>query len=246
MEKLTKILAQSGYGSRRSVETIIKDGRVSINGEVTNNVAITVSDSDIVLVDGKGIKRLDKMYFLLNKPANVLTSNIDKKRQTITSLIAEEHQKYQLFAVTSLGFSDTGAVLLTNDGDLKELITKNLNKIERRYLIRVDGIVFREKIRKLRKGYKDKKVNFKPTYLHIKELDKIKKTTLIDVVLVDASERDLNYVFENLGHKVLRTTRTGFAKLSIDTIKRGHYRSLTIHEVKKLFLLKWGIINEND
>ena len=122
MERLQKIIANSGYTSRRKAEELIQAGKVKVNGQIVREMGIKVSLKDIIDVDGYIIKNEEKEYYLLNKPRGIITSTQDELgRKTVTDLIATTKR---IYPVGRLDYDTTGVLLLTNDGELTNLILR--------------------------------------------------------------------------------------------------------------------------
>ena len=151
MERVSKVIANSGYSSRRKADELILDGKVTVNGEVAT-LGQKVSGSDIIMIDGKVINRNDGNfeYYLLNKPRGVVSTNSDDKgRKIITDLI---ETKTRIYPVGRLDYDTTGAILLTNDGELTNKLLHPSKEIDKVYLAKVKGIVTIDDINKLKKG----------------------------------------------------------------------------------------------
>ncbi|HPT89640.1 MAG TPA: pseudouridine synthase, partial [Bacilli bacterium] len=142
MERLQKVIAQSGIVSRRKAEELIQLGRVKVNGEVVTALGTKVSNEDFIEVDGVPLVREEKIYLLMNKPRGVISSTKDEKqRKTVISILPEEYQKYRLFPVGRLDYDTKGVILLTNDGELMNRLIGPQSNVEKEYLARVDGII---------------------------------------------------------------------------------------------------------
>ena len=129
MERLQKVIAASGYTSRRKAEKLILEGRVTVNNETITELGYKVNPKDEIRVDDVLLEKENKVYFLLNKPREVVcTTEDDKNRKTITSLIDTD---LRIFPVGRLDYDTTGLIILTNDGEFANVITSPKNKIEK-------------------------------------------------------------------------------------------------------------------
>ena len=129
MERLQKIIAESGYASRRKAEELIKNGKVVVNGKVVRELGTKASFSDDILVEGKKIEREEKEYYIFNKPRGVITStNDDKGRNVVTDYF---NSNKRLYPVGRLDYDTTGLLIVTNDGELANLIMHPKNEIEK-------------------------------------------------------------------------------------------------------------------
>ena len=135
MERLQKIIAESGYASRRKAEELIKKGKVIVNGKVVTELGTKASFGDDILVEGKKIEKEEKEYYIFNKPRGVITSTSDDKgRKVVTDYF---NSNKRLFPVGRLNYDTTGLLIVTNDGELSNLITHPKNEIEKVYVAKI-------------------------------------------------------------------------------------------------------------
>lgn len=236
MERLQKIIAQSNVASRRKAEEMILEGRVKVNGEVVTVLGTKVNKNDKITVDGKPLKIDKKVYILLNKPTGYLsTTDDDKKRRTVIDLVKADFPDKRLYPIGRLDYDTAGLLLLTNDGDLTLKLTRPDYEVEKEYIVRVQGIVIRRELLQLRKGVIiDKNYLAVPKEANLIELDKENQSTLLRIVLTEGKNRQVRKMMEALGHPVKNLTRSKYDFLTLDGVKRGSYRELTVHEIKKL------------
>ena len=150
-ERLQKVLSRAGIASRRQAEKIIAEGRVKVNGVTVNQMGMQVSSKDVVLVDGKKIIRESKVYVLLNKPKGVVTTMVDPEgRPTVSEYV--RNIKQRIVPVGRLDYNTEGLLLLTNDGELTNLLTHPRHHVEKTYKAIVYGLVSEEKLDLLRVG----------------------------------------------------------------------------------------------
>lgn len=241
MERLNKILANSNVSSRRKADELISTGRVKVNDVVVTNLGFKVKKSDVILVDDNPIVKAQKVYYALNKPTGYLcTTAKDKKMRCILDLLTDQEKQERLYPIGRLEYDTAGVIILTNDGDLTKRLTSPNVSVEKEYLVRVSGIVIKEKIRQLRKGIfigKNSDIKCVPKFALIEELDKANQSTLIRLILTNVRNKDIKPMFEKLGHKVKTQTRIRFATISVEGIKKGTYRPLKIQEIKDLKLI---------
>ena len=150
MERLQKIIALSGYASRRKAEDLIKAGKVMVNGKVVRELGTKANFSDDILIDGKKIEREEKEYYIFNKPRGVITSTSDDKGRKVVTDYFETNKR--LYPVGRLDYDTTGLLILTNDGELANLIMHPRNKIEKQYIAKLEGIIKGEEINELKNG----------------------------------------------------------------------------------------------
>lgn len=233
MERLQKVIANSGYCSRRKAEELICNGEVKVNGKIVTELGTCVDKSDAITVSGKSLTYEQKEYILLNKPRGVITSTNDEKgRKTVLDLIDTDKR---LYPVGRLDYDTTGALLLTNDGELANLLMHPKNNIEKLYIAKVNGFVDKDSLIKLAKGvYID---NFKTSKakVRLKKYDKKTNTSIVEIIIHEGKNHQVKKMFEAVGYEVLKLKRERISFLTIDSLKSGEYRYLSLKEVKKLY-----------
>ena len=236
MERLQKVISDNGYTSRRKAEELIKQGKVLVNGEVAT-IGMKVNTSDEIIIDGNILsKDIDsKVYFLLNKPRGVVTTASDEKgRKTVIDLIETEKR---IYPVGRLDYDTTGALLLTNDGELTNKLTHPSNNIDKVYVAKIKGIITGVDINKLKSGVKIDNYKTSKCRVKLKSYDKKTQTSLVELTIHEGHNHQVKKMFEAVGYDVVKLTRTRFAFLDVKSLKSGEYRQLLPHEVKKLYSL---------
>lgn len=237
MERLQKVIANSGVTSRRKAEELILEGKVRVNGETVEKLGTLVKGDDIIEVNGVTISRdTKKVYYILNKPRGVITSVSDEKeRPTVIDYIDTDER---IYPVGRLDYDTTGLILLTNDGELANILMHPSNKIEKTYIAKIEGLLNKEDIDRLKSGIviEGRKVDIVRFKIRDKNLEK--KTSLVEITIVEGRNHIVKKIFESMKHPVIRLTRIGLAFLNINDLKSGEYRELTLKEVKKLYSLK--------
>lgn len=149
--RINKYIAHAGVASRRKAEELIKQGLVTLNGQVITDLATLVKSSDVVEVEGSPIYNEEKVYYLLNKPRGVISSvSDDKGRKTVIDLLPQV--KERIYPVGRLDWDTSGLLILTNDGDFTDKMIHPRNEIDKVYLARVKGIATKENLRPLTRG----------------------------------------------------------------------------------------------
>ena len=236
MERLQKVIANSGVASRRKAEELILNGKVEVNGEVIKTLGVKVQKSDIILVNGKSITQDLKAYYLLYKPEKVITSTKDEKnRVTVVDLIDDERR---IYPVGRLDYDTTGLIILTNDGELTNLLMHPKNHIPKTYLAKVKGIISHDEVIKLKKGLIIDGRKVITNNFHIKNKNFNTETTTIEITIFEGRNHIVKNIFASLNHPVIKLKRTKIAFLTLDGLKPGEYRSLKLKEIKKLYSLK--------
>ena len=231
MDRVQKIIAESGYTSRRKAEELIKQGKVYVN-DVKATVGMKASDDDEIVVDGVCIKKEEKEYYLLNKPSGYICSLKDEKnRPTIIELIDTDKRVYP---VGRLDYNTTGLIILTNDGELDNILTHPSFNLEKTYIAKLDKKIETEDIYKLQQGVKiDDRVCL-PTRVKVKSNT---KNALVEVAIVEGRNHIVKKLFASLGYKVIKLHRSRYGFLT-DDIPQGKYKKLSLKEVHKLYAYK--------
>ena len=237
MERLQKFIANSGYTSRRKAEELIKDGKVMVNGNVVSELGFKVNGNDLVSIDGEVInKNNNYVYYLLNKPRLVLsTVSDDLRRKTVLDIVKVSERVYP---IGRLDYDTTGLIILTNDGELANLLMKPRNNVYKTYVAKIDGILNEDDFKKMRKGVLIDGRKLMLDNVKIKKIDKLKNTSLVEVTIHEGRNHIVRKLFENLGYDVKKLHRSSYAFLNVDDLKSGEYRALSTKEVKKLYSLK--------
>ena len=237
MERLQKVIANSGFCSRRKAEELISQGKVKVNNQIVTEQGTKVSNDDRIEINGTLLpSKEEKEYYLLYKPEKTISSVKDEKgRKTVTELIPS---KGRIYPVGRLDYDTTGVLLLTNDGELTNILTHPKNKIEKFYRAKVTGVVTREEVMKIKKGIEIEGRKTIPTYVKVKKVNQETQTTIIYLGINEGRNHIVKKIMSALGHKVIELKRERVAFLTLDGLKKGDYRPLTIKEVKKLYSLK--------
>ena len=226
---LNKFLAQAGICSRRKAADLIKDGTISVNGVKETNPAYEVKPEDNITYLGKPVQIEEKkIYLIMNKPKNVITTSDDEKgRRTVLDLVKEDYAQ-RLFPVGRLDKLTTGLLLLTNDGDLTKKLTHPSHQIKKVYAVTLDKNLALKDLEKIKDG-----VTLEDGVAEVDSVDYIGtgKKNEIGVELHSGKNRIVRRIFESLGYVVEKLDRTLFAGLTKKDLPRGFYRELTEKEI---------------
>ena len=236
MERLQKVIAESGLTSRRKAEELIKDGKVQVNGKIITELGTKVTSKDEIIVDGKLLEKETKEYYLLNKPREVITSTKDEKnRKTVVDLI---DTKARIYPVGRLDYDTTGVLLLTNDGDFANILTHPKNEIEKVYFAKLNKIIKGEDIHKIEKGIKIDNQIVKPVKLKLKKIDKENNTCIVQIIIKEGKNHEVKRLFESVGYQVNKLKRERIAMFTLNDLQSGKYRKLTTKEISQVYSLK--------
>ena len=229
-ERLQKVLAQRGFGSRRVCEELIEQGRVTVNGEPAQLGRRVDVQRDAVAIDGVAVGvRPDLVYYLLHKPYNVITTVKDTHdRVTVVELVPSEPR---VFPVGRLDLDSEGLIILTNDGELTHHLTHPSFGVEKEYLVHVrcgpDGVP-ETALNKLRRG-----VELDDGITSPAKVGQVQPGVL-RIVIHEGRHRQVRRMCDAVGHEVNRLVRTRIGTLVDATLKPGEWRLLTTQEVRSL------------
>lgn len=235
MERLQKVIANRGLTSRRKAEDLIVNGKVKVNGEIVTELGTKVKETDLIEVNDEVVQKEEKVYFLLNKPREVLsTTKDDKGRKTVIDLIDTDKR---IYPVGRLDYDTTGALLLTNDGEFSNIITRPNNKIPKEYIVKLNKIISKEDINTIKKGIAlDNKIII-PDKVKLKKVNQ-NGTCIVDIIIHEGLNHEVKRIFNSLNYDVLKLKRENISIFSIKNMASGEYRELTPKEVHIIYSMK--------
>src|SRR5574344_1265602 len=232
MERVQKVIANKGYCSRRKVEELIEKGKVFINGEKAT-LGSKVDANDTIEVEGHVLEDTQKEYILLYKPRGVVTTTSDdKNRKTVIDLIETNKR---LYPIGRLDYDTSGLLLLTNDGDLTNLLTHPKNQIDKVYIAKLEGMIHKNELEKLKSGVMVDGVKTSKAQGHIKKIDKKTNSSIVELIIHEGKNHQVKKMFEAVGYNVSKLKRERIAFLTLAGLKPGEYRYLNPKEVKQLY-----------
>ncbi len=231
-ERLQKLLSQAGIASRRAAEDLIRQGRVTVNGEPAQIGQKADLAKDVVKVDGKPLSQPDFVYYLLYKPRGVISSNKrqhQEKRKLVRELIPHEGH---LFAIGRLDADSEGLIIMTNDGDLADKLMHPRYEHSKTYHVLVEGQPSPQTLDMWRNGIDLDGKQTAPAKIRI--LSQNEETTWLQVVLREGRKRQIRRVAGILGHPVRRLIREKIEFLEVGHLKPGQWRLLSPKEIQRL------------
>ena len=230
-ERLQKIIARSGIGSRRKAEEYMRQGRVMVNGQVVTQLGTLADPSrDVISVDDIELAPPEnKMYMLLHKPPGYVSSLHDPEgRKTIDQLYDDIPER--LYPVGRLDYDTEGLLVITNDGMFSQLLQHPRHGIEKKYLVKVRGVPLEAALKRLRDGVViDGRATSRS---QVRLVKKGVKSSWCEVVLHEGLNRQLKKMFELIGHPTIRIIRTAIGPLELGRLPSGAYRFLTKAEIE--------------
>ena len=232
--RLQIYMAMCGVAARRKCEEIILAGRVSVNGQVIDQMGTQVEEGDIVELDGQRIMPEErKRYIIYHKPAGEVTTVSDEKgRETVMDRFKDFEER--LYPVGRLDYDSEGLLLLTNDGELAQRLTHPSCEADKVYLARVTGNPSNEAIERLRRGVfmeGDERRTY-PAQVRVVRDDALYSDIIVSIH--EGRNRQVRRMFDAVGHKVLLLRRIRFGPLELGDLRRGEWRELTAQEIETL------------
>lgn len=233
MERLQKLISEYGYCSRRKAEELILDGKVYVNNKKVNTLGTKCSKSDIIMINNTILKPQEKVYYMFNKPREVITSaHDDKHRKTIFDYIDLDTRVYP---VGRLDYDTTGLIILTNDGELANKITRPSSRIEKTYIAKINKILTKEDIKVIKKGIMVDGRKCMPDHIKTKKI--VKDNSIVEITIHDGRNHEIKKIFEYLHIDVLKLTRISYGNIKLGNLKSGEYRKINIKDIKILYSL---------
>lgn len=238
--RLDKLLAHTGFGSRKEVKKIIRDGYISVNDEVIRKSGTKVDpDEDDVRIGSERIYYEEFVYFMLNKPAGVISATEDYVHDTVLDLLEPADLIQEPHPVGRLDKDTEGLLLLTNDGKLTHQLTSPRREVDKEYYAFISGIVTEEDIEQFKEGItlieEEEDYLTLPAELEIKEIDKEAYTSEVHVTIQEGKYHQVKRMFQAVDKKVLYLKRIRMGELKLDdNLELGDYRRLTEAELEKI------------
>jgi len=232
-ERLQKVLAHAGLGSRRAIEELIARGRVEVNGRRAELGRRVDPHKDEVKVDGSLVP-LDVrvVHLLMNKPVGVVTSAADPEgRRTVLDYLDVTER---VWPVGRLDMDSEGALLLTNDGELTHRLTHPSFEVPKTYLAEVQGTVGARALKVLARGVELEDGPTKPARVGL--VERTPGSSLVELTIVEGRNRQVRRMMAEVGHPVKRLVRTAIGPLMLGRLKAGTVRRLSLDDVRALYL----------
>jgi len=239
-ERINKYLARAGVGSRREAEQLVRERRVTLNGEVVRELGSRVDPKkDHVKIDGKLVSRPPSLVYLLyNKPRKVVCTMEDPEGRPCVGDLLKKIKGRPILA-GRLDFDAEGLLLCTNDGDLIQRLLHPRYHVRRVYHVKVKGILEPDSVKKIREGVVLDGRKTLPA--HVDTLKQGDKNTWFSLTIYEGRNQQVKRMFEQVGHPVLKLKRVAFGPLSVEGIPPGQYRKLLPEEGRRLKRYVQGI-----
>lgn len=241
--RIDKYLSHMTQASRQEVKQWLKKGRVCVNGQIIKSAKQHIDEiKDVISVDGHDILYQSEYYYMMHKPAGVITATQDNEHRTVMDLLDDSDKRMDLFPVGRLDKDTTGLLLITNNGTIAHELLAPKKHVDKVYEALIDGVVMQEEITKFANGMELDGVLLQPAQLEIvQQVDE--RHTFIRLTIHEGKFHQVKRMFQSVGMHVDRLHRTQMGPLKLDSqLQPGMYRPLTENEIKQL--KKRGEANE--
>lgn len=233
MERLQKVIAHAGITSRRKAEDYIINGRVKVNGTVVRELGIKVGKGDLIEVDNVPIYQEEYVYYLFYKPKGVISAvSDDKDRKVVTDYFT--HVKERIYPVGRLDYDTSGLLLMTNDGELSQLLTHPSHEIDKVYVAKVKGLAKKYDLLPLKRGIKIDGYKTAPAEAVILSVDLKTETSIIELTIHEGRNHQVKKMLQHVGYPVQKLKRERYGGLTLQGLRPGEYRSLNKKEISSL------------
>ncbi len=239
MERLDKVLSNLGYGTRKEVKALVKNGGVEVDGIIAKSSDVKIDPEKAkVKVNGEEVKYRKYIYLMMNKPDGVISATFDKYDETVVDLLYTEDQVFEPFPVGRLDKDTVGLLLLTNDGELNHRLISPKHHVDKVYYAKIDKPVDEKDIIAFEKGIVlDDDYKCLPAKLEI--LETTEEGSSVHITIVEGKFHQVKRMFQARDKEVIYLKRIKFGGLDLDeNLPEGEYRELTEEEVA--FLQKQG------
>src|SRR5205085_7680203 len=238
-ERIQKIIAAAGVASRRAAEEMIGRGEVTVNGRVVTELGTRADpQTDAIKVKGKLINaqllNREMKYYLVNKPRGYVSTVSDPQGRTIVAHLLPPSKRRGIHPVGRLDYNTEGSIVLTNDGDLTQLLTKG-GTVEKVYHVKVKGSPGEDNLERLRRGIKLGESRTSPAQIRLLERTKEGGNAWFEVILKEGKNQQIRKMFDSIRHSVAKLRRVRIGHLTDKELPVGQFRELTPGEVKRFF-----------
>ncbi|KRQ87541.1 Ribosomal large subunit pseudouridine synthase B [Caloramator mitchellensis] len=233
-ERIDKVLANLGYGTRKEIKKMCRNGEVEVNGEIVKDSSEHIDPfNDAITVNGERVEYKEFIYLMLNKPQGVITATYDEVERTVIDLIDDEYLVFSPSPVGRLDKDTEGLLLITNDGELNHLLLSPKRHVPKKYYAKVEGRVTLEDVERFKEGVVlDDGYKTMPSELEILASGEISE---IELIIYEGKYHQVKRMFEAVGKRVIYLKRIEFGPLKLDeNLEAGEYRELSEEELLML------------
>ncbi len=230
--RINKYLADCGVASRRKCDELIGQGKVKVNGKVTRELGVDIKPTDVVMFENRVVRpNVRRVYYKLHKPKGYVTTASDEKgRKTVVELMRKVQER--VYPIGRLDYDTEGLLILTNDGDITNILTHPKNQVKKTYVASIEGDITAEEVKTISKGVDIGGYTTQPCSVTIK--DKDDKFTRLEVVIAEGKNHQVKKMFEAVGKNVAFLKRVSIGEIKLGGLARGEYKTLTTKEIAYL------------
>ena len=230
--RINKYLADCGVASRRKCDELISQGKVKLNGKVTRELGVDIKPTDVVMFENRVVRpTARRVYFKLHKPKGYVTTASDEKgRKTVVELMRKVQER--VYPIGRLDYDTEGLLILTNDGDITNILTHPKNTVKKTYIASIEGEISADDVKNISKGIDIGGYVTQPCSVTIK--DKDEKFTRVEVVISEGKNHQVKKMFEAVGKTVAFLKRVSIGEIKLGGLARGEYKALTTKEIAYL------------
>lgn len=234
--RINKYLADCGVASRRKCDELIAQGKVKVNGKVVRELGLDIKHTDIVLFENRAVRpSVKRVYYKLHKPKGYVTTASDEKgRKTVVELMRKVQER--IYPIGRLDYDTEGLLILTNDGDITNILTHPKNNVKKTYIASVEGDITPADIKQITKGVDIGGYITQPCSAQI--LDKDEKFTRVEIIIAEGKNHQVKKMFEAVGKTVAFLKRISIGEIKLGGLSRGEYKTLTTKEIAYLKSLR--------
>ena len=230
--RINKYLADCGVASRRKCDELILQGKVKVNNKVTRELGLDIKPTDVVLFENRVVRpSVRRVYYKLHKPKGYVTTASDEKgRKTVVELMRKVQER--VYPIGRLDYDTEGLLILTNDGDITNILTNPKNAVKKTYIASIEGEITPQDIKQISKGVDIGGYTTQPCSAQI--LDKDEKFTRVEIIISEGKNHQVKKMFEAVGKNVAFLKRVSIGEIKLGGLSRGEYKALTTKEIAYL------------
>ena len=230
--RINKYLADCGVASRRKCDELILQGKVKVNNKVTRELGLNIKPTDVVLFENRVVRpSVKRVYYKLHKPKGYVTTASDEKgRKTVVELMRKVQER--VYPIGRLDYDTEGLLILTNDGDITNILTHPKNAVKKTYIASIEGEITPEDIKTISKGVDIGGYVTQPCSAII--LDKKDNFTRVEITIAEGKNHQVKKMFEAVGKNVAFLKRISIGQIKLGGLARGEYKALTTKEIAYL------------
>lgn len=234
--RLDKYLSHAGLGTRKEVKQLLKTGRICVNGELVKQPNFHVQTTDQITLDGEIVNYEEFVYYMMNKPQEVLSATRDAMQPTVLDLLSDEDYRSDLFPVGRLDKDTVGLLLLTNDGALSHQLLSPKKHVSKEYMAEIVGIMTEKDQMRFLEGIElEGNEICQPARLEILHINEEQGTSRVKITLVEGKYHQVKRMVAACGKKVQHLQRISMGSLRLnDELAEGDYRRLSSEEIASL------------